>query len=127
MKLKYISLVLACLTLMACNDEFLEQVPQDELSLATPWTQNLMEQYSNEYYKVVKGHTTGWGFGKAKSYIYEDEQSDNMARASVDLVAAGLHSVPDKDGGWVKPATGNNYVVVTSFLKVWLTHPKAIP
>ncbi|MCT4588288.1 MAG: RagB/SusD family nutrient uptake outer membrane protein [Carboxylicivirga sp.] len=100
MKLKYISLVLACLTLMACNDEFLEQVPQDELSLATPWTQNLMEQYSNEYYKVVKGHTTGWGFGKAKSYIYEDEQSDNMARASVDLVAAGLHSVPDKDGGW---------------------------
>jgi len=100
MKFKYIALVLSCFTLLACNDDFLEQVPKDELSLATPWTQNLMEQYSNEYYKDIKGHTTGWGFGKDKSYIFEDEQSDNMARANYDLVAAGLHSVPDTKGGW---------------------------
>lgn len=94
-KILYIFIV--TFLLIGCNDEFLDTVPEDSLTLETPWTENFMRFYANGFYQVIVGHDVGWG---QKGYLYADNQSDNQAAFNYNKVAAGQHLIPETKGGW---------------------------
>jgi hypothetical protein len=102
---------LATLLLSACNDEFLERYPLDEVSNETFWnTENDLEVYNNSFYDMAlndgnipilhahyEGFNSHWG-----SYWFLDEFSDNMAprhdrHTFYQQVRAGRILVPDND------------------------------
>ncbi|WP_375582929.1 RagB/SusD family nutrient uptake outer membrane protein [Cyclobacterium xiamenense] len=82
------SLLLATVLLGACNDEFLERFPLDEVSNETYWnTENDLATYNNTFYHmalndvqvpILHGHQDGFNshFG---SYWYLDGLADNLA------------------------------------------------
>jgi hypothetical protein len=92
------------LLLSACNDEFLERFPQDEISSAIYFkSASDFELYANQFYPDVffnndDGSTNnGWNGG-----IYDgDLNSDNMIRiGNPDSRLAGFNSVPSSGGVW---------------------------
>ncbi len=81
MKIKYYFYILFALTLQSCNDDFLDRLPQDQLSTTGSLaTVNELRLYMNHFYEQLPGHpgTTG-GAGVA----YDDARTDNMIFTSV--------------------------------------------
>jgi hypothetical protein len=95
---------LLLLSFNACNDEFLDKYPLDQISSAIYFKHaSDFELYANQFYpKVFWDNATGdtnegWNAG-----IYDgDLNSDNMIRlGEPDSRLAGYNSVPSSGGGW---------------------------
>jgi hypothetical protein len=82
------SLLLATVLLGACNDEFLERFPLDEVSNETYWnTENDLATYNNTFYHmalndenipIMHGHNNGFASHR-HSYWFLDGLADNLA------------------------------------------------
>lgn len=89
---------------IACNDEFMERYPLDQLS-EQGFFQSYkdLKLYANSMYpSFITGHgLRNLGGGKsAYPVAFGDQQSDNMAPLEHDVIAAGQHIVPASGGGW---------------------------
>ncbi len=102
-------LFVAALLLNACNDDFLETRPLDEISSETFWnTENDLIVYNNGLYDIARnddvipimmGHDEGFNSHKY-SIWYLDEFTDNIApihgrHTFFQQVRAGKHNVPE--------------------------------
>lgn len=103
----------AALLLLACNDEFLDRQPLDEVSSETFWnTENDLLVYNNSLYDlarnddnvpILKGHDDGFD-SHSFSIWFQDEFADNMApthgrHTRYQQVRSGKHDVPS-DPQW---------------------------
>jgi starch-binding outer membrane protein, SusD/RagB family len=105
------NLGLACATLLlvsACNDDFLERYPLDQITNETFWnTENDLAVYNNSLYNLLRNDTAipimmghKDGFDSHFSSIWnQDELSDNMAPREprhnfFQQIRAGKHNVP---------------------------------
>lgn len=122
MKIKIITIIIGLLVLLnitACNDDFLDRLPLDEVSNETFWnTENDLQVYNNSFYHmalndnsvpILHGHYDGfnshWG-----SYWFLDGFSDNLApihgrHSFFQQVRAGKQIAPNGPqrfgyGGW---------------------------
>jgi starch-binding outer membrane protein, SusD/RagB family len=110
MKKLYV-LIISILTFSACNDDFLERYPLDEISNQSFWnTEDDLATYNNDIYWMAGndrdylfylGHSDGVNpFSSVRnSYVYLACMSDNMAATSPRLSQyiqkkTGKHSVP---------------------------------
>lgn len=88
-----IILFLLSLTFSACNDEFLERLPKDEISPQTFFrTEAELNTYVNSFYQYLPGDQV----------FSADFRSDNVEKKSYDIVVAGQHTVETDAGsaGW---------------------------
>ena len=83
-------------TLLACNNDFMDRYPTTEISDQNFWkSARDMELYCNGLYTYIEGH----GSGHERSPLLSgDNQSDNMAPQEYNKVAAGEHIVPESAG-----------------------------
>ncbi|PWJ59575.1 putative outer membrane starch-binding protein [Dyadobacter jejuensis] len=111
MKNIFYKLVTACLLLVissACNDEFLERYPLDQVTNGTFWnSENDLAVYNNSIYNLVRndidvpilmGHHDGFN-SHFSSIWFQDEFADNMApraprHTRFQQLRAGKHNVP---------------------------------
>ena len=57
----YVSVLAMMLTLIACNDGFLEKTPQDKINDASYWkTSADVEMYANQFYPLLKDPNYIW-------------------------------------------------------------------
>ncbi len=96
---KYITVIsLFALFLFAssCNNDFMDRFPTDSITDAYFWNSAKdMEIYCNGLYTFIAGHATGYA---QSPMLAGDNQSDNMAPATYNRIAAGEHIVPEKGG-----------------------------
>ncbi|MFP4342355.1 MAG: RagB/SusD family nutrient uptake outer membrane protein [Cyclobacteriaceae bacterium] len=110
--LKYSFLVLVAWLLNACNDDFLERTPLDQISNETFWnTENDLRVYNNGLYDLARNddnvpilmaHDDGFDSHRY-SVWYLDGLSDNMAprhprHTYYQQLRAGKHNVPSGTG-----------------------------
>jgi len=114
-KLSYILIpILGMIILGACNDEFLERYPTDEISAETFWkTENDLLTYNNNFYHmsqndvdipIMLGHHNSAFDGLIASYLNVDGFSDNLApnhgrHQFFQQVRAGKQIVPTESKG----------------------------
>ena len=92
-KIKYILLFVAALLLnTACNDDFLERFPLDELTSETFWN-------SETDLKIYTAGLYNSSFS-IEGNIYWDNQSDNQGPERFNRVVAGQHTVSTGTLGW---------------------------
>ncbi len=93
MKNLYIILIIL-LAFSACNDDFMEKYPGDEISDASYWnTAEDIAMYANTFYPEIQ----------RKDHIWQlDNGTDNQGPASRDSYAWGESVVPTTGGGWGK-------------------------
>lgn len=78
--------------LSGCNDSFLERYPLDELTSETFWvSENDLSTYTATLYSHVPNH---------RDILWDDNVSDNMAPATYDETAAGLHLAETGTWDW---------------------------
>lgn len=97
-KLKYITVMLALIIgSSACNEEFLERYPLDEISPQDYWkTPNDLKLYLNQFYTSFTVHS-GWGGGTFEI----DNNSDNLANFWINERFVGNNTIaPTTGGGW---------------------------
>jgi hypothetical protein len=88
--------ILGVLIATACNDDFLERLPLDELSPQAYFiTANDLKLYANRFYPLLPSHS---GYGGGTFWI--DQNSDNMVPGVEDARLAGTRTVPSSGGGW---------------------------
>lgn len=92
-----IILGIVCSLTVACNDEFMERYPLDQISDASFWkSAEQLELYCNELYpKYIRGFGSGWSDGTLQPWGYNDASiaygdiiSDNAAPNTYSKVAA---------------------------------------
>lgn len=90
----YVSVLAMMLTLIACNDGFLEKTPQDKINDASYWkTSADVEMYANQFYPLLKD----------PNYIWRrDNITDDLAPGSRDAYIWNEYTVPASGGGWAK-------------------------
>ncbi|WP_109697237.1 RagB/SusD family nutrient uptake outer membrane protein [Chitinophaga deserti] len=96
------SAMLALVFGAACNNDFLDRLPQDRLSEATFFkNENDLRIYANRFYTIIpaQGHTS-------------DNNSDNFVPRDRTPLLAGTYTVPNTGGGW----TWNNEREANFFL-----------
>jgi len=106
-------LLVSVFMLGACNDDFLERFPLDEVSNETFWnTANDLATYNNFLYHMVSndtdipimlGHDNGFN-SLMVSYLHVDGFADNLApdherHRPYQQVRAGKHIVPTQSSG----------------------------
>jgi starch-binding outer membrane protein, SusD/RagB family len=88
----------------ACNNDFLERYPKDQLSEQGFFNSaNDLKLYANSFYPyLIKGHGYKNFGGGWENYpiVFGDQLSDNMAPIDYNIIAAGEHLVPATGGGW---------------------------
>ena len=78
--------------LSGCNDSFLERYPLDQLTSETFWvSENDLSTYTATLYSHVPNH---------EDVLWDDNVSDNMAPATYDETAAGLHLAETGTWDW---------------------------
>jgi hypothetical protein len=83
---------------VSCNDEFIQRYPTDSLNSENFWhNETELEIYCNSLYTYIVGHGSGH---QLSPMLSGDNQSDNMAPLSYNVIAAGEHVVPETGGGW---------------------------
>lgn len=88
---KYVLLVIGVLTITACDDEYLERYPLDDITNETFWnSENDLKAYASGLYGI---------FGSGQ-HIWGDNDSDNNAPESFNTVAAGLHTADNGTWSW---------------------------
>ena len=86
---KYLWLVIAMLSITACDDDYLERFPLDTLTNETYWnSDNDLKNYAAGLYGV---------FGSGQN-LWDDNLSDNLAPETFNRTAAGLHTA--STGQW---------------------------
>lgn len=92
MKVKYyIYSLLALVFFVACDKNFLDREPQDELSTAGSLASaNELRLYLNQFYESLPQHPRGIG---AAGIAFDDTKSDNLAAASVNTRLNGKLSI----------------------------------
>ncbi len=117
----YKFILLTCVLLVSCNDEFLDRSPLDEISAETFWnTENDLRVYNNRIYDyarsdndvpILMGHDAGFSSHRWGIW-YIDEFTDNIAprhsrHTRYQQVRAGKHNVPSgpqwfgyRNNGW---------------------------
>lgn len=95
---KYIAAFIWGLFLLnGCNNDFMDRFPTDKVNDGLFWkSANDLEIYCNGLYTFISGHSSGQSISPMLS---GDNQSDNMAPATHNTIAAGEHVVPEKNGG----------------------------
>jgi len=87
--------MLSLVTLTACNDEFLEKYPLDEISDGTFWKSGAdVEMYANQFYPTLYDARLAW--------YNIDNFSDNQVPSSRNSYTWGEYTVPSSGGGWGK-------------------------
>lgn len=75
---------------MACNNDYLERYPLDELTNETFWqSENDLKAYTAGLYSILDGET-----------VWDDDQSDNHATSTYNSVVAGQHTVATGTWSW---------------------------
>ncbi|MCG8308759.1 MAG: RagB/SusD family nutrient uptake outer membrane protein [Cytophagales bacterium] len=86
----YIASCTLALVVFACNDDYLERYPLDELTNETFWqSENDLKAYTAGLYTLLDAETVWW-----------DDQSDNQAEAAYDEVVAGQHTISTGTWSW---------------------------
>lgn len=89
----YIS-VLLLVGFTACNDEYLERYPLDQISDAQFWnTATDLELYANQFYIDLRAPHVNWRI---------DDKSDNNAPGDRNSYIWGEYVIPATGGGWGK-------------------------
>lgn len=90
-----IVLILSLFTLTACNDEFLEKYPLDEVSDGNFWKSGAdVEMYANQFYPTLFDARLAW---------YDlDNYSDNQVPSNRNIYTWGEYTIPSSAGGWAK-------------------------
>ncbi|EJW91014.1 lipoprotein [gut metagenome] len=92
MKLKYICMMAAALSLTSCNDSFLERGPQD-LNDQSYWVSvNDLKTYANAFYSLIPGGVS----------VLDDTDSDNQVPNGINTFLWGQYVVPTEGGVWGK-------------------------
>jgi hypothetical protein len=95
MKNIYIILIISLFTVIACNDDYLEKVPLDEISDAKFWKSGTdVEMYANQFYPTLMDARLVW--------YRDDNFSDNQTPSSRNSYTWGEYTVPSSGGGWGK-------------------------
>lgn len=137
--MKKIKLALAAtlvVTLLSgCNDSFLERYPLDQLTSETFWvSENDLSTYTATLYSHVPNH---W------DVLWGDEISDNMAPATYDETAAGLHLAETGTWDWeylrkcnffldhynkaeVEEAVKNEYAAEVRLFRAWFYFERVV-
>ncbi|MFV0505916.1 MAG: RagB/SusD family nutrient uptake outer membrane protein [Bacteroidales bacterium] len=113
MKILYnICIVLTGVLIIACNDDFMDRYPLDQINDENFWkTAEDLELYNNNLYATyIRGFGYGWGdsrinpYGYTEAIAYGDVISDNAAPKGYSKVAAneynGHISGASGSGGW---------------------------
>ncbi|MBI0397259.1 RagB/SusD family nutrient uptake outer membrane protein [Cyclobacterium marinum] len=89
----YISVLLLVVT-SACNDEYLERYPLDQIIDAQFWsTSTDLELYANQFYIDLRDPQVNWR---------KDDKSDNNAPGDRNSYVWGEYVIPATGGGWGK-------------------------
>lgn len=89
----YISVLFLVVT-TACNDEYLERYPLDQISDAQFWTSSTdIELYANQFYIDLRDPQVNWR---------NDDKSDNNAPGDRNTYVWGEYVIPATGGGWGK-------------------------
>lgn len=137
--MKKIQLLLTATTIIAflssCNDSFLERYPLDELTSKTYWvSENDLSTYTATLYSKVPNH---------RDILWDDNVSDNMAPATYDETAAGLHLAETGTWDWeylrkcnffldhynkaeVEDAVKNEYAAEVRFFRAWFYFERVV-
>lgn len=111
---KYIGILgIASLLLPSCNDDFMERMPQDEITDGSFWKSetDLKLMLNSLYPLYIIGHQSEWAQDKSPALnvtgsplMYGDVYSDNCVRTGTEYTSlAGESIVPTeatKDNGW---------------------------
>ena len=88
-------ILLSLFTAVACNDDFLEKQPLDQISDNTFWKTGAdIEMYANQFYPTL--------FDARLAWYNEDNFSDNQTPSSRNVYTWGQYTVPSTNGGWGK-------------------------
>lgn len=94
---KILTIIFLLAIFNACNEEYLERFPLDEISTMDYWkTPGDLELYMNQFYPVAFNEDRGMDLGT----IFKAERaSDNVIHVSADVRLMGTRVVPGS-GGW---------------------------
>ncbi|HSI77540.1 MAG TPA: RagB/SusD family nutrient uptake outer membrane protein [Lunatimonas sp.] len=106
--LKIFVLSFSLITVFACNDDFLERYPLDQISDAQFWTSATdLELYANQFYVDLRDPHYNWRY---------DDISDNNAPDNRHPFSWNEYVIPAAGGGWGKndwlPIRRTNYALV---------------
>ncbi|MCQ0112743.1 RagB/SusD family nutrient uptake outer membrane protein [Zhouia amylolytica] len=96
-KYKILSYLIVCFLLTGCSEDFLNRLPEDEISPEQYWkTDNDLKLFLNQFYTTFPVHN-GWNGG-----VFEfDNNSDNLVPVNVNNRLVGNNNVaPSSDGSW---------------------------
>ena len=95
MKNIYIILSVCFLTAIACNDDYLEKLPLDQISDNNFWKTGAdVEMYANQFYPTL--------FDARLAWYRDDNFSDNQTPSSRNSYTWAEYTVPSSGGGWGK-------------------------
>jgi len=99
MKTKIFFISIVIFVIYSCNDAFMDRFPTDSFNDVNFWhNERELSSYCNALYPLmINGHGTRFDIG---AMLDGDNQSDNMAPATPNAVAAGQQVVPETGGGW---------------------------
>jgi len=137
--MKRIIILLSVISIIttACNDDFLERVPLDEISPQTYFrSEDELNTYVNSFYQYLPG----------ENIFNADFRSDNVEKKSYDIVVAGQHNVETdaSSAGWtwaplrninfflanydqsedIDQETKNHYAGIARFFRAWFYFDK---
>lgn len=96
-KYSILTYILLCLLVSSCSEDFLDRLPEDEISPEQYWkTDNDLKLFLNQFYTTFPVHD-GWGGG-----IFEfDNNSDNLLPRDINERFVGNNNIaPSSDGSW---------------------------
>lgn len=90
-----IIIIASLLTVLSCNDEFLERYPLDKISDSNYWkTASDIELFANQFYTKLYDFRLAW--------YNEDNFSDNQVPNTPNSYTWDNYTVPSSGGGWAK-------------------------
>lgn len=132
---RFLKVLLSATLLISCNDGFLERYPLDEVTSKTFWvSENDLSSYTATIYTYVPTH---WDL------LWDDEVSDNMAPATYNDIAAGLHTASTGTWDWsylrklnifldnykkanVSDEIKNEYAAEVRFFRAWMYFDRVV-
>lgn len=94
MKNIFVIIIISLITALACNDDYLEKVPLNQVSDASYWKSAAdLAMYANQFYTV---------FGNTGTIWRDDNYTDNQGPSSRNSYVWGLYVIPSTGGGWAK-------------------------
>jgi starch-binding outer membrane protein, SusD/RagB family len=104
MKNIYVIIIIALFSSLACNDDFLEKYPLDQITDQSYWkTSTDLEMYANQFYPSLSILATS-ATTTTTTLMFEawDNNSDNQVYYNRPNIIWNLYTVPASGGGWGK-------------------------